>query len=321
MRPCQLDGAMIKLVLVLAVVVVVILVVVIVAVRNMRTKDPDEFADQRDGRGRTRGGQDDRDLSYRGRESTGRRPARAGRNAAAAGGPAAARSTARRQGNGPRSASSGRGFDERRDQSPGRGYRRAPDAGDGYDADPGFDQRGGGPNDDLRRAAAGRHSPDGPPPARSRRRSGNSAEWDSSEWDQLSDVDYWAELASSKPMTSGTQPKPARPPAHRGGSTAGPGQEPEPETMAMRNQPPAGARRRDPVTGLPVRGPQPADAELTAAAGMSDFAPAPVPVDQPQDRQRPTAASNGDRGSKHHRRPAASRNGDPGPAGRQMPPV
>src|ERR1700691_4142479 len=236
MRPCQLDGAMIKLVLVLAVVVVVILVVVIVAVRNMRTKDPDEFADQRDGRGRTRGGQDDRDLSYRGRESTGRRPARARRNAAAGGGPAAARSTARRQGNGPRSASSGRGFDERRDQSPGRGYRRAPDAGDGYDADPGFDQRGGRPHDDRRSAPAAsgppkrrrpdattQRLPDGPAPARSRRRSDNSAEWDSSEWDQLSDVDYWAELASSKPMTSGTQPKPSRPAAHRGGRGAAPG--------------------------------------------------------------------------------------------------
>jgi hypothetical protein len=321
---------MIKLVLVLAVVVVVILVVVIVAVRNMRREDPDEFADQRDGRGRTRGGQDDRDLPYRGSESAGRRPARAGRNAAAAGGQAAARSAARRQGSGPRSAGSGRGSDERRDQSPGRGYRRAPDAADGYDADPGFDQRGGPPSDDRRSAPAASgphkrrrpddtlHSPDGPAPARTRRRSGDSAEWDSSEWEQLSDVDYWTELASSKPMTSGTQPKPSRPAAHRGGSAAGPGQ--EPETMAVRSQAPAGAPRRDPVTGLPIRGPQPADAELTAAAGRSDFAAAPVP-DEPQDRRRPAAASNGDRGSKHHRRPAASHNGDRGPAGRQMPPA
>ena len=63
---------MIKLVLVLAVVVVVILVVVIVAVRNMRAEDPDEFADQRDGRSRTRGGQDDRDPSYRGRRALSR---------------------------------------------------------------------------------------------------------------------------------------------------------------------------------------------------------------------------------------------------------
>src|SRR5579875_3463433 len=103
---------MTKLVLVLAVVVVVILVVVIVAVRNMRTEDPDEFAEQRDGRGRTRGGPDGRDLGNRRREPAGRQLARAGR-----------------------------GFDER--QSPGRGYRRAPDAGDRYDADRGFDQRGG----------------------------------------------------------------------------------------------------------------------------------------------------------------------------------
>ena len=70
---------MTKLVLVLAVVVAVILVVVIVAVRNMRTEDPDEFADQRDGRSRTRG-QDDRDPSYRCGESASRQPTRTGRN-------------------------------------------------------------------------------------------------------------------------------------------------------------------------------------------------------------------------------------------------
>jgi hypothetical protein len=36
-------------------------------------------------------------------------------------------------------------------------------------------------------------------------------EWPSTEWDELSDVDYWAELASDKPLTTG--PQPATPPA------------------------------------------------------------------------------------------------------------
>jgi hypothetical protein len=320
---------MTKLVLVLAVVVVVILVVVIVAVRNMRSGDPDEFADQRDGRGRSRGGQDDRDLSYRGRESADRQPARASRGAGRGAGPPSGHSAARRQGNGPRSASSGRDLDERRDQSPRRGYRRAPGTVDGYDADQGFDQHGGRSYDDRGGAPAAsgpqrRRRPDdgaqggadAPAPARSRRRSGDSAEWDSSEWDQLSDVDYWAELASSKPMTSGTDSKPSRPAAHRGGTAAAPANDSEPETMAVRNPVRSGVPRRDPVTGLPVRGPQPADAELTAAVGRNDFAAAPVPLDQSQDRQRPVAASNGDGGSKHHRRPPAGRNGDQGAADR-----
>ena len=184
---------MTKLVLVLAVVVVVILVVVIVAVRNMRTEDPDEFADRGDGRGRAGGNRDDRDLDSRRRESAGRQPARAGRGARPAGGPASGHSAAGRQGNGTRPAGASRG----------------------YDADEGFDQ----PYDDRRSApvASGpqkrrrpeggmEHRPESPAPARTRRRSGDSSEWDSSEWEQLSDVDYWAELASDKPLTTTAQP-------------------------------------------------------------------------------------------------------------------
>jgi hypothetical protein len=293
---------MTKLVLVLAVVVVVILVVVIVAVRNMRTEDPDEFADRGDGRGRAGGNRDDRDLDSRRRESAGRQPARAGRGARPAGGPASGHSAAGRQGNGTRPAGASRG----------------------YDADEGFDQ----PYDDRRSApvASGpqkrrrpeggmEHRPESPAPARTRRRSGDSSEWDSSEWEQLSDVDYWTELASSKPMTAGAQP------AKRGGAAAGPDQDPEPETLAVRTPAPGGVPRRDPVTGLPVRGPQPADAELTAAAGRTDFVPAPVPVAGTQERQRPPAASNGDRGSRHHRRPPAGQNGDRGQTSRQLPPA
>jgi hypothetical protein len=287
---------MTKLVLVLAVVVVVILVVVIVAVRNMRTEDPDEFTDQQDGRARTRGDQDDRDLGDR-REPAGRQPARAGRGARPAG-----------------SAASGRG----------------------YDADQGFDQRGARPLDDRRSAPAAsgpqkrrrpdsstQHGPDdAPAPARTRRRSGDSSEWDSSEWEKLSDVDYWAELAAQKPLTTTTaQPAPPRPAAQRGGAAAGPGQGLEPETLAARPSVPGGVPRRDPVTGLPVRGPQPADAGLAAAAGRTDFVPAPVPGAGALDQQHLPVASDGDRGSNHHRRPPASRNGDRDRASRQRPPA
>jgi len=58
--------------------------------------------------------------------------------------------------------------------------------------------------------------PDGPVPLRSRqprsKRSDDSADWPSTEWDKLSDVDYWAELASDKPLTTTAQAAaPARP--------------------------------------------------------------------------------------------------------------
>jgi hypothetical protein len=327
---------MTKLVVVLAVVVLVILVVVIVAVRNMRTEDPDEFTDQQDGRARTRGSQDDRDLGNRRGEPAGRQPARAGRGARPAGGAASGRSPAGRQGNGHRPPSTGRDFDERRNQPPGRGYGRAQEARDGrgYDADEGFDQGGTRPFDDRPSAAAAsgpqkrrrpgsstQHPDDAPVPARTRRRSGDSSEWDSSEWEKLSDVDYWAELAAQKPLTTTTaQPAAPRPATQRGGAAAGPGQDLEPETLAARNSVPGGVPRRDPVTGLPVRGPQPAAAGLAAAAGRTDFVPAPVPGAGAQDHQHLPAASNGDRGS-DHRRPPASRNGDRGRASRQRPPA
>jgi hypothetical protein len=48
-------------------------------------------------------------------------------------------------------------------------------------------------------------------PGRSKR-SDDSADWPSTEWDKLSDVDYWAELASDKPLTTTAQPAAARRP-------------------------------------------------------------------------------------------------------------
>ncbi len=290
---------MTKLVLVLAVVVVVILVVVIVAVRNMRAEDPEEFDDRRDGRSRTRGHRDERDLRHSRRQPAERQPARAGND---------------------------RDFDEPR--------------GRGYDADLDFDQPAGRGRDDRRRAPApsapeqrrrganGTHGPDETPaPARARqprgRRSDDSSEWDSSEWDKLSDVDYWAELASDKPLTTTAQPaaphSTARPAAPRNGAQARPGPDLEPETMAARSPVP-GAPRRDPVTGLPVRGPQqPADAGLAAmAAGPSDFAAAPVPLSGVQDRQRPMTGPNGERGT-HRQRPPAASAGESGVPDRERP--
>jgi hypothetical protein len=277
---------MTKLVVVLAVVVVVILVVVIVAVRNMRAEDPDEF-DHPAGRGRTRGNQDGRDQRYGRRDSAGREPARAGR---------AARGAA-----GYRPALAGRGFDDRRDQD--------------FD-ERGYDDRRSTPvpsgTEKRRRSDNGTHRPDeARTAARPRRRSSDSSEWDSSEWEKLSDVDYWAELASDKSLTMTAQPAAQRSAAPGKGDQARPVAGREPETLAVRGPVPGGAPRRDPVSGLPVRDPeQPADAGLPAAVGRPDFAPAPVPLSDAQERHSALPAADGDRGRPDRRRPRTSPNGD-----------
>jgi hypothetical protein len=262
---------MTKLVIVLAVVVVVILVVVLVAVRNMRAEDPDEFADRPQRRGGNRGGRDDRDLRYDRREPAARQ-----------------------------------GYDQR-----GRSSR-------GYDEDGDVDRRRG--RDDRRRAPVpsgteerrrnGKGPQRRPEPGQARsRRSGDSSEWDSSEWEKLSDVDYWAELASDKPLTTTAQPagqaRSGRPP--RADREADPAavRAPRPASagsaeaglaeVGPAGAVPAGAPRRDPVTGLPVRGaPRPADAELATSAipdayGRAGYAAAPVSPVAAEDQLRPLA--------------------------------
>lgn len=323
---------MTKLVVVLAVVVVVILVVVIVAVRNMRAEDPDEFADH-DGRGRTRGNRDGHDPRYGRRDSADLQPVRSSRGARPPG-----HSPAGRQGaDGYRPASAGRqGLGDRSDQR-GRGYDQRPQNGSGYGMDQDFDDRPGRLYDDRRSAAEaagpekgprgsnGTHRPDeARTPARPRRRSSDSSEWDSSEWDKLSDIDYWTELASDKSLTTKVQPaaQPRHPAAQSNGAQVRPGADREPDTLAVPSSVPRGAPRRDPVTGLPVRGSQqPADPGLEAAASRAGFASAPIPAESAQDRQDPAAASAGDRGrTGHRRRPPVSPNGDRARSDRQRPP-
>jgi hypothetical protein len=187
---------MTKLILVLAVLVVIILVVVIVAVRNMRGEDPDEFAEQLDGRGRTRGSEGGRDPRY----GSDRQPARGGHPARAA-----ARSSRRQGADGYRSAGGDRGFDDLHDQR----------------------------SETRRRGDTGPHRADeGRAAARPRRRPSDSSEWDSSEWDKLSDVDYWAELASDKSLTTAVQPAAPRAAEPGGGGQERSRPDPERETLA-----------------------------------------------------------------------------------------
>ena len=219
---------MTKLVVALAVVVVVIVVVVIVAARNLRAEDPEEFADQRS-RGRPRGGQSGREQRY-----DRRRPAeRDSRRSGAIGRPPArqAADRSRPAGAGARRGLAGQGDRHRasaheqrvdlaqrppRTPSPGP---TPPAREDGAELDREFGRGAGRGRDDRRGAqlpplpegrrgdGSTRHpsqerlAPAGPRQARGRR-ADDSSQWDSSEWEKLSDVDYWAELASDKPLTA-----------------------------------------------------------------------------------------------------------------------
>lgn len=84
-------------------------------------------------------------------------------------------------------------------------------------------------------------------PRQSRGKRDSEGDWPSTEWDDLSDVDYWAELASDKPLTTTAQPAasahPERPDAPRD-SENGDGQ--------ARNRRPGGTPR-DRGSKLPVR--------------------------------------------------------------------
>ena len=120
-----------------------------------------------------------------------------------------------------------------------------------------------------------------PAAARSRQARGNrsddSADWPSTEWDKLSDVDYWAELTSGKPLTT-TTAQAAAPARHGQGShyrdaNTGPG----PGAAG-----PAGAAGSIPGHGGDAGLPSPSHPQLAAA---------PVPHAAPVPPAAPVAAA------------------------------
>src|SRR5579859_2425084 len=100
-----------------------------------------------------------------------------------------------------------REYDRDRDES-----MQDRDRWEGRDGRQGRDRRDGRPAETARKtAAAGERDglPDiKPRPGRAKRDA--DGDWPSNEWDELSDVDYWAELASDRPLTatpSGQRPR------------------------------------------------------------------------------------------------------------------
>jgi hypothetical protein len=126
------------------------------------------------------------------------------------------------------------------------------------------------------------------------KRADDDGDWPSTEWDELSDVDYWAEVASDKPLTTTARPagqtRPARPDQNREAEIrqaqgGGPGPAPQRDRATHRDRP----THRDPVPQpdraprLPVRGRrEPAAAVPPAATQQPEFTPAPVAATRAQ---------------------------------------
>jgi hypothetical protein len=275
-----LDGAMTTIVIGLAAVVVLILVVVLLALRYLRADDSDDFDDMPDERHQPRRGTVDRAA-----RAADRRPA-PGARAARLAGDAEPRLAADHSGRRP-----ARGYDRparpaARDFAGGRsGQRAAVKYDDDRHGDDGTSRR----HQDSLPAVR-------PRPARGKR-SEDDGDWPSTKWDELSDVDYWAEVASDKPLTTTAQPasqgRPARPGPARDG-----------EARQAQGGGAGGTPERTAGPRLPVREARPpAAAGLSAAAARpaaqdGGFMPAPHAAvrSRPEGAERPAAALSGDPG-------------------------
>src|SRR6266545_5799710 len=182
---------MTPLVIGLAAVVVVILIAVALGMRHVRNEERADFADVPADRGRA-GGRPDQDWG-----SNGQRSARAERRPA--------------RGGGPRS----RGHEERagrhgdRDYSgAGRGHDGRFDSGARADIDHDEPDFRTAQRQEARAQARGRQV---------RGRRDDDGDWPRTEWDKLSDADYWKEVASDRPLVTTARGVP--PPAGAGRGT------------------------------------------------------------------------------------------------------
>ena len=220
-RPSPLDGAMTEIVILLMAVVLLILGIGFFVMRFVRADANDPFDEAPDDHRRPR---DADDHDWHGDDRVVPLARRSGRGD---------RGPGRLTDDGPslrsgRSAS-GRGRpDARGNRRSGRGYDQD-DRDYADDRPPRLDDRERGARGGQRLSAAGSRGGPRPEqarpasrpassPARNGRPRGAGASG-GTDWDSLSDVDYWAELASDKPLTTTAQPAgPSRP--ERGGQDA-----------------------------------------------------------------------------------------------------
>jgi hypothetical protein len=254
---------MTPLVIGLAAVVVVILIAVALGMRHVRNEERADFADVPADRGRA-DGRPDQDWG-----NSGQRSARAERPSARGGGPRSRGHEERAGRRGDRDDSgAGGGHDGRFDS----GTRAARADIDHDEPDFRTAQR-----QEARAQARGRQ-------ARGRR--DDDGDWPSTEWDKLSDADYWKEVASDRPLV--TTARVAQ--QAQDTSQARPGLDRDfagHATQASRRaaEPPPGRNMPTDVARPPARGvPQPA-----GAGRGTDFLSAPA-VARDQERNRPELA-------------------------------
>ncbi len=246
---------MLKLMLGLAAVVIVVLVIVLIAARSIRSEEADEAEVARSRPGAARGRRDD--------EARGPDPRR-GRSHPAM--PGADRERRGREYAEPPRRSRGRGDDERYQRGARSRTAHGPDDQPIEQWRPDFGDRDEPP---ARRPARPGQERERVPRQNGRRRSADSDQWSSTEWEKLSDVDYWAELSAEKPLAA--QPEASARPARlpQRGPAAGPGAASQAPVRAAghpRDLVPApvdtGAGRRSPAAAgsgpLPVPGQLPA---------------------------------------------------------------
>ena len=290
---------MTQIIITLVAVVLLILVIGFFAMRYLRADDHDEFDDLPEERTtRSRGGDaadhdwrgdgDDRVVAMADHAGRGSKP---GRRGGSNGGPDG------RDRSGSGRAQQGRGASGRDDREPAgarrgyagdRGFDDQGFDGPGFDTG-GFDSRGvtdrglsdrglsdrglsdrgfEGPGQDRgSRGGRGGERPQQPRPAAASARSGRGKGGDGPDWDSMSDIDYWTELASDKPLTTTAQPA--------GPTAARPGQDAPPDPRADRGSRPGlgGDGRAD-------TGPWPAGARSGAShAGGSSRGGSALPDD------------------------------------------
>ena len=303
-----LDGAMTPLVIGLAAVVLVILIAVAVGMRYVRNEERADLADRHGDRSRPEADSG----RTRGRPEPSRR---------AAGPPETDLPAVRpRESGRPRRADVRDGTD--RDES-----RRYSGADRGQD-DPRFDGSGRGPRDNGDRRdqpARAQQRQDVRTPARTksaRGRRNDDGDWPSTEWDKLSDADYWKEVASDKPLVTTARvaqpapeprsapPAPSRETASRdsaGRDTAiQPGHQPSGRQEPRRgHNTRRGEEPKREATRPPGRGPL----EPAVAGVVHDFLTAPTAARYPQPIRLDPARPDPGRPEQVRPRPAA-------PAGR-----
>src|SRR5579875_2609106 len=191
---------MLKLMLGLAAVVIVVLVIVLIAARSIRSEEADEAEVARSRPGAARGRRDD---EARGPDT------RRGRSHPAM--PGADRERRGREYAEPPRRSRGRGDDERYQRGARSRTAHGPDDQPIEQWRPDFGDRDEPP---ARRPARPGQERERVPRQNGRRRSADSDQWSSTEWEKLSDVDYWAELSAEKPLAAQPEARarPARPP-------------------------------------------------------------------------------------------------------------